>query len=60
MSDWARFPFGKYKMRFFDEIDDIGYLKWYISQLNNDRQIRCCAKAIVKAVDKKYKAKEGE
>lgn len=53
MSDWNRIPFGKYNQHFFDEIDDYKYLCWFIGQLNNECQIRYCAKAIIKAINKK-------
>lgn len=55
MADWTFFPFGKYRMKHFNQVDDINYLKWFIGQLNNDMQIRNCAEALIKAIDKKYK-----
>lgn len=59
MASWNLVPFGKYQMKFFDEIDDYKYLCWYISKLNNECQIRHCALAIIKAVDKKRNEKFG-
>ena len=55
MSNWNIIPFGKHHMKYFNQVDDVKYLKWFIGQLNNDMQIKCCAEAIVKAINKKYK-----
>lgn len=57
MSNWNIVPFGKYRLKYFDEIKDIEYLKWLIGRLNNDIQISFCAEAIIKAINIKYKSK---
>ena len=53
MVDWSIIPFGKHRMKHFSQIDDYRYLCWFIGQLNNECQIRSCANAIIKAIDKK-------
>ena len=52
MSIWTLFPFGKYAYKPFTHCDDLSYLTWFIGQLNNEIQIKHCAKAIIKLVDK--------
>lgn len=57
MTDWSKFPFGKYSYsgRHFTQCQDLRYLTWFIGQLNNEMQIKYCAEAISRLVDKLQK-----
>ena len=55
MADWTRFPFGKYNWEHFTQCQDLRYLTWFIGQLNNEMQIKYCAEAISRLVDKLQK-----
>lgn len=52
MANWSIFPFGKYAMKPFTQCQDLHYLTWYIGKLNNEIQIKYCAEAISRLVDK--------
>lgn len=52
MTDWSKFPFGKYSYEHFTQCQDLRYLTWFIGNLNNEMQIKYCAEAIIKLVDK--------
>ena len=55
MADWSKFPFGKYHWQHFTQCQDLRYLTWFIGQLNNEMQIKYCAEAISRLVDKLQK-----
>lgn len=50
--NYSTFPFGKYAHKPFTYCEDLRYLTWFIGQLNNEIQIKHCAEAIIKLVDK--------
>lgn len=55
MANWYIFPFGKYAYERFESCNDLKYLTWFIGQLNNECQIKHCAEAIIKQVNKQQK-----
>ena len=58
MINWNFVPFGKYKMKNFNQIRDLEYLQWLIGRLNNEIQIKNCAEAIILEINRRIKERK--